>query len=76
MGLLTVRKPIENKATTADEDDLWSPERLSRFLDIPVATIYRWRSTGEGPPGFRIGKHLRFAKADVLAWLETKRSEL
>lgn len=50
---------------------LLSPQRLADLMDIPVATIYRWRSAGTGPRGHRIGKHVRYRVADVEAWLAT-----
>ncbi len=46
-----------------------SVQELADFLDIPVKTIYAWRYHGEGPRGFRVGRHVRFRWADVQAWL-------
>ncbi len=37
-----------------------SVQELADFLDVPVKTIYAWRYHGEGPRGFRIGRHVRF----------------
>jgi excisionase family DNA binding protein len=54
--------------------ELLSIDELSDFLRVPVPTIYRWRSTGVGPRGIRVGRHLRFAVTDVLDWLEQKKS--
>jgi excisionase family DNA binding protein len=48
----------------------WSgPKDLAEWLDLPVATIYRWRHTGIGPPAVRVGKHLRYRRRDVERWL-------
>jgi len=52
---------------------LWTVAELARFLGVPVGTIYKWRSTGEGPPGFRVGRYVRFREVDVQAWLATRR---
>ena len=30
------------------------------------------RCRGEGPPGYRIGRHIRYRRAAVEAWLETQ----
>ena len=46
---------------------------LSDLLDIPERTIYSWRQRGEGPPAYRVGKHLRYRRGDVEAWLELRR---
>ena len=37
---------------------------------IPVRTIYAWRTRGEGPKGYKVGKHVLYKKADVDSWLE------
>lgn len=42
---------------------------LSDELDIPKQTIYRWRVEGKGPRAHKIGRHLRFSRDDVDAWL-------
>ena len=52
---------------------LWTIEDLSAYLSVPIATIYKWRSTGEAPTAHKIGRYLRWAPADVLDWLERKR---
>ncbi len=49
---------------------LRSPQDLSRQVGVPVATIYTWRSRGEGPRAIRVGKHLRYRQSDIDAWLE------
>ncbi len=51
-------------------DDFFSPQGLADYLGVPVATVYRWRHRHEGPRGLRVGRHVRFRRADVEAWLE------
>ncbi|KHL03198.1 helix-turn-helix transcriptional regulator [Sinomonas humi] len=46
---------------------------LSAYLGVPVSTIYDWRARGLGPRAYRFGKHLKFAVADVTAWIEAQR---
>lgn len=48
----------------------WSPEYLAACLGIPVRTVYAWRYRGEGPKGYKIGRHVRYRPEDVEAWLE------
>jgi excisionase family DNA binding protein len=50
-------------------------EDLALFLGVPVNTVYKWRSGGCGPHGYRVGRHLRFNERDVLDWLETRREK-
>ncbi|ABW10887.1 excision promoter, Xis [Parafrankia sp. EAN1pec] len=54
---------------------LWTANDLARYLGVPVNTIYKWRSTGEGPPAYKVGRHLRFDAQEVADWLERQRSE-
>lgn len=50
-------------------ENLWGPKELADYLGVPVQTIYPWRTKHYGPPGRRIGKHLRFRPADVEQWV-------
>jgi excisionase family DNA binding protein len=45
---------------------------VSQLLGVPVAMLYRWRYRGEGPTGYRIGRHGRYRRAAVEAWIETQ----
>ena len=51
---------------------LLSVEDLADYLDVPVATIYAWRHRRQGPPGFRVGRHLRFRSSDIERWIEDR----
>lgn len=51
----------------------YSPQELADTLEIPVRTVYAWRSRGLGPVGVRIGRHIRFRDSDVEAWLAQQR---
>lgn len=48
---------------------LMTPQEVADFLGMPVATLRKWRSTGTGPPIYRLGKHVRYRLPDVEAWL-------
>ena len=41
-----------------------------RMLGVPVHTLYRWRHNGDGPAGYRVGRHVRYRREAVEAWLE------
>ncbi len=53
----------------------YSPADLSEEVQIPIQTLYAWRYTGHGPVAHRLGKHLRYSRADVAAWLLAQRDE-
>jgi DNA-binding transcriptional MerR regulator len=55
---------------TLDYDRLWTPEEVSHFLGVPIATLHQWRYLGTGPKAGRVGKHLRYLPADVLDWFK------
>jgi excisionase family DNA binding protein len=52
---------------------LLSIPELAEYLGVPVATIYRWRYTRDGPVGYRVGRHIRYRITDVERWLEAQR---
>jgi len=48
---------------------------VAELLGVPVKTLYRWRYLGEGPRGYRIGRHVRYSRAAVSRWLEKQADE-
>lgn len=58
----------DRHATSIEVDDLWSIDQVAGYLGVPKQTIYCWRTSGYGPQGFRVGKHLRWRAATVLSW--------
>jgi excisionase family DNA binding protein len=50
-------------------DQLLTPQALAAYLDVPVKTLYAWRYRREGPPSFRVGRHLRYRRSDVEEWI-------
>jgi excisionase family DNA binding protein len=55
-------------------DGLLSPLDLCEILKVPIKTIYRWRATGSGPRSIKIGKHVRYRRSDIDAWIEANAS--
>ncbi len=53
-------------------DGLLTVEDLAEYLDVPVATVYAWRHRHQGPPGFRVGRHVRFRWSDVECWIDDR----
>ncbi|GAA2409987.1 hypothetical protein GCM10010404_79960 [Nonomuraea africana] len=51
------------------DDSLWDVDDVSRYLRVPVATLYQWRYLGKGPKGCKIGRHVRYLPEDVYAWV-------
>ena len=57
-----------NQQTVGDEK-LWTVATLSQYLNIPVATLYKWRQQDVGPPAVWLSKHLRLRPVAVQDWL-------
>lgn len=51
---------------------LLSINDLSEMLGIPVDTLYGWRHRGQGPQGHRVGRYVRYRRASVEAWLDSR----
>ena len=58
--------------TLSTADALWSVQRTSQYLGIPVGTLYQWRHRRVGPPACKIGRHLRYDPAEVYAWVRER----
>lgn len=65
---------LEDRSDRASHrEPLMSPYEVASYLGVPLRTVYRWRTRGEGPRGYRVGRHVRYRIADVERWLEGHR---
>ncbi|MGJ7442206.1 helix-turn-helix transcriptional regulator [Aquipuribacter sp. MA13-6] len=60
---------IHSSSRSIGAEPLWRIGDGATFLGVPVATLYQWRRLGTGPPAYRLGKHLRYRRLEVEAWL-------
>jgi hypothetical protein len=51
-----------------ENDELFSIEEAAAFLRVPVATMRYWRYTGDGPFSFKIRRHVRYWRSDLVTW--------
>ncbi|MEU5978829.1 helix-turn-helix domain-containing protein [Streptomyces sp. NPDC047315] len=42
---------------------------IAAIFKVPKETVYQWRKKHIGPPGFRVGKYVRYDPAAVRAWV-------
>jgi excisionase family DNA binding protein len=56
-------------------DALLDSDELAAYLKLPVGTLDQWASRGGGPPFHKVGRHRRYAPADVKAWLAGSRRD-
>ena len=41
-------------------------KEVAAILKVPVSTVHYWAATKKGPPSFKVEKHRRWAKEDVI----------
>lgn len=56
------------------DNQLWSVDRLAKFLDVPAATIRDW-CYKKRIPFVKVGRLVRFKPSDVQRWLSEGSSE-
>ncbi|MCY7396828.1 MAG: helix-turn-helix domain-containing protein [Nocardioides sp.] len=44
-------------------------KEAARFLRVPENTLRYWRHLGSGPRSFKVGRHVRYWRVDVILWL-------
>lgn len=49
-------------------DRYLTPDDVAELFDVPLETVYQWRKKRTGPPGFRVGKHVRYDPTAVRDW--------
>ncbi|MDI3389637.1 helix-turn-helix domain-containing protein [Streptomyces sp. B-S-A8] len=55
-------------------DRYLTPEDIAAMFGVPLETVYQWRKKRTGPPGFRIGKHVRYDPGDVRTYVDGLRT--
>jgi excisionase family DNA binding protein len=61
-----------NAETVTEPPRLLTIRELAEYLSVPTGTLYVWRSNGDGPPGIKVGRHVRYRAEDVERWLEER----
>lgn len=49
-----------------------SPEQLADRYGVPISTIYQWRTKGYGPPGIKVGRHVRYSLSACEKWEQSQ----
>ncbi|MFE1402743.1 helix-turn-helix transcriptional regulator [Streptomyces sp. NPDC058770] len=50
-------------------DRYLTPEDIAAMFCVPIETVYHWRKRRTGPPGFRVGRHVRYDPVAVREWV-------
>jgi excisionase family DNA binding protein len=60
---------------SASPPELLTPAEAANLLRTTVDTLAVWRSTGRhGIPFVKLGRAVRYRRADLLAWLDARSS--
>lgn len=73
---------VSNLASThnrqmSDDDtstgEVLDPQETSNYVKVPLRTLDAWRYRGTGPAYLKVGRHVRYRRADLDAWLDAQR---
>ena len=65
------------RQSTSPGDEMLTLQEACAYLRVPEGTLRYWRHLGSGPRSFKIGRHVRYWKADLVLWLteQTNRAQ-
>ncbi len=52
--------------------EILTTEQLAEYLQVPIATVYRWTYQATGPVAIKVGRHRRYRMRDVQSWLDAQ----
>lgn len=61
--------PTENRPITNPGDEMLTLQEACAFLRVPEGTLRYWRHLGAGPRSFKIGRHVRYWRSELVRWL-------
>ena len=57
------------RPSTSLGDEMLSLQEACVFLRVPEGTLRYWRHLGAGPRSFKVGRHVRYWRTDLVLWL-------
>ena len=60
--------------STSLGDEMLTLQEVRAILRVPEGTLRYWRHLGCGPKSFKVGRHVRYWRADVVLWLTEQAS--
>ena len=57
----------------APAPDLMDTDQTAGYLRVSTSSLNQWRSNGNGPPFMKVGTLVRYSRADLDAWLASRR---
>lgn len=59
---------MSNAQATSASDELLTSDEVAEFFKVPVWTVRKWRASGTGPKGVRVGRHVRYWRSECVRW--------
>lgn len=56
-----------------DLPEMATPEELAKYLQVAVQTLKYWRRRNRGPAFVKVGNYVRYARADVMAYVKANK---
>jgi excisionase family DNA binding protein len=50
-------------------------EQAASYLQVATVTMETWRARRQGPPFAKVGRTIRYRRADLDSWLEQNRRQ-
>ena len=64
--------PAKQRASSYADEHFLTTDELADLLNVPRRTVEAWRYRRCGPPGVRMGRHVRYRWSAVQAWLRQR----
>ncbi len=56
-------------------DEMMTIDEAAEYLRVPVATMRYWRYCRTGPASFKVQRHVRYWRGDLVLWLTEQARE-
>lgn len=67
-----VEPPVEAAVSESTLPSQWlTAKQLAIYLSVSAETLKYWRAHARGPRYHKIGRRVRYAKADIDSWVAT-----
>jgi Helix-turn-helix domain len=67
-------RTIYSMSQSTTETDMLPEDAASDYLgDVPERTLRQWRYLGKGPAYVKVGRHVRYLKRDLDAFIQARR---
>ncbi|GAB3856435.1 hypothetical protein GCM10028801_13400 [Nocardioides maradonensis] len=62
-------QPTRHQPSVNGAEEMLTLEEACQFLRLSEGTLRYWRHLGAGPKSFKVGRHVRYWRADLVLWL-------